>query len=185
VVAELNSASAPAPYVAPGQVQQPAMPSESATASFVGRKYSYYEAKWTTPKFQRSKQSWNWAAFFGGMFWFAYRKMYAYAWVMVGLLVIDQLGPEIFHYNDSLTWPIFLVIWLMVGRMGNYLYKLHVDKLTAEIVATQSANNAQAELVRRGGTSIGAPFAFLGIYLVLVLCIVCAFHPDEIRAFFQ
>ncbi len=182
VVAESSSASAPAPSVAPGQVQQPAMPSESATTIIVGRKYRYYEAKWATPKFRRSKQSWNWAAFFGGELWFAYRKMYAYAWGMMGLYFIDELCQAIFHYDGSRTLPLFcVVIPIAVGRMGNYMYKLHVNKLTAEIVATQSADYAQAELVRQGGTSIGAAFVFL----VIPICIGCAFHFDEIRALFQ
>lgn len=161
VIAESSSASAPTPSVVPGPVQQPTALSESATANFIGPKYRYYEAKWATPQFRENAQSWNWAAFFGCGLWLAYRKMYAYAWGMVGLQIITNLCIAMIHVDHVLFIAWRVAIALVIGTMGNFIYRFHIDKQAAEIVATKTADNAQAELVRRGGTSVVAVFVFL------------------------
>ena len=138
---------------------------EQDRALFVGAKYeSYYQAQFEkiTPKKQYA--GFNLAAFFLGVVWLFYRKMYSYGFMAIGLIVAIGI-VEILLGIESSGANIGLAV--AFGMFGNTLYKHHVDQQIAKI--RQFGNsNVNTELENRGGTNIVAGSILLVIWLGLV-----------------
>ena len=144
---------------------------EQDRALFVGAKYeSYYQAQFEkiTPKKQYA--GFNIAAFFLGVVWLFYRKMYSYGFMAIGLIVVIGM-VEIFLGIESSGANIGLAV--AFGMFGNTLYKYHVDQQIAKI--RQFGNsNVNTELENRGGTNIVAGSILLVIWLGLVALAISA-----------
>ena len=138
---------------------------EQDRALFVCAKYeSYYQAQFEkiTPKKQYA--GFNLAAFFLGVVWLFYRKMYRYGFMAIGLIVVMGM-VEILLGIESSGANIGLAV--AFGMFGNTLYKHHVDQQIAKI--RQFGNsNVNTELENRGGTNIVAGSILLVIWLGLV-----------------
>jgi Protein of unknown function (DUF2628) len=88
---------------------------------------TYFDKYSTTGK----KINWNWSAFFSLSMWWLYRKMYAYGFLVIFVLILSDLlwayllGP----------WGV-LVSWLfpsiLGGLYGDYLYLRHASKKIAK-----------------------------------------------------
>ena len=135
---------------------------EQDRALFVGAKYeSYYQAQFEkiTPKKQYA--GFNIAAFFLGVVWLFYRKMYSYGFMAIGLIVVIGM-VEILLGIESSGANIGLAV--AFGMFGKILYKHHVDQQIAKI--RQFGNsNVNTELENRGGTNIVAGSILLVIWL--------------------
>ena len=144
---------------------------EQDRALFVGAKYeSYYQAQFEkiTPKKQYA--GFNIAAFFLGVVWLFYRKMYSYGFMSIGLIVVIGM-VEIILGIESSGANIGLAV--AFGMFGNTLYKHHVDQQIAKI--RQFGNsNVNTELENRGGTNIVAGSILLVIWLGLVALAISA-----------
>ena len=144
---------------------------EQDRALFVGAKYeSYYQAQFEkiTPKKQYA--GFNIAAFFLGVVWLFYRKMYSYGFMAIGLIVVIGM-VEILLGIESSGANIGLAV--AFGMFGNTLYKHHVDQQIAKI--RQFGNgNVNTELENRGGTNIVAGSILLVIWLGLVALAISA-----------
>lgn len=144
---------------------------EQDRALFIGVKYeSYYQAQFEkiTPKKQYA--GFNIAAFFLGVVWLFYRKMYSYGFMAIGLIVVIGM-VEILLGIESSGANIGLVV--AFGMFGNTLYKHHVDQQIAKI--RQFGNsNVNTELENRGGTNIVAGSILLVIWLGLVALAISA-----------
>ena len=144
---------------------------EQDRALFVGAKYaSYYQAQFEkiTPKKQYA--GFNIAAFFLGVVWLFYRKMYSYGFMAIGLIVAIGI-VEILLGIESSGANIGLAV--AFGMFGNTLYKHHVDQQIAKI--RQFGNsNVNTELENRGGTNIVAGSILLVIWLGLVALAISA-----------
>lgn len=135
---------------------------EQDRALFVGAKYeSYYQAQFKkiTPK--KQYVGFNIAAFFLGVVWLFYRKMYSYGFMAIGLIVVIGM-VEILLGIESSGANIGLAV--AFGMFGKILYKHHVDQQIAKI--RQFGNsNVNTELENRGGTNIVAGSILLVIWL--------------------
>ena len=144
---------------------------EQDRALFVGAKYeSYYQAQFEkiTPKKQYA--GFNIAAFFLGVVWLFYRKMYSYGFMAIGLIVVIGM-VEILLGIESSGANIGLAV--AFGMFGKTLYKHHVDQQIAKI--RQFGNsNVNTELENRGGTNIVAGSILLVIWLGLVALAISA-----------
>ena len=144
---------------------------EQDRALFVGAKYeSYYQAQFEkiTPKKQYA--GFNIAAFFLGVVWLFYRKMYRYGFMAIGLIVVIGM-VEILLGIESSGANIGLAV--AFGMFGNTLYKHHVDQQIAKV--RQFGNsNVNTELENRGGTNIVAGSILLVIWLGLVALAISA-----------
>ena len=144
---------------------------EQDRALFVCAKYeSYYQAQFEkiTPKKQYA--GFNIAAFFLGVVWLFYRKMYSYGFMAIGLIVAIGI-VEILLGIESSGANIGLAV--AFGMFGNTLYKHHVDQQIAKI--RQFGNsNVNTELENRGGTNIVAGSILLVIWLGLVALAISA-----------
>ena len=138
---------------------------EQDRALFVGLKYeSYYQAQFEkiTPKKQYA--GFNIAAFFLGVVWLFYRKMYSYGFMSIGLIVVIGM-VEIILGIESSGANIGLAV--AFGMFGNTLYKYHVDQQIAKIHQLGSGS-VHTELENRGGTNLIAGSILLVMWLGLV-----------------
>ena len=96
------------------------------------RNIKYYEKNFKLlEKGQRAQ--FNWASFFFGPAWFAYRKMYMWAFIFqlisfCSVLILDQLRIEI----DGLEFKLIdvcvsLGLWIVVGNFANHMYYKNVQ----------------------------------------------------------
>lgn len=161
---------------AKSQLAQPSVQSapakdDEALKIFVGKNYEYYQHKWEIAEQKKGKQSWNWAAFLLAFSWMAYRKMYFYSWIFIGAVGIETLCEYAFGLSDMLSNAITIGIAGPFGLLGNYWYKLHVEKTVKEITTTNTPEQAKIELARQGGTSIGAAIGFAVALLAMVILV--------------
>ena len=144
---------------------------EQDRALFVGLKYeSYYQAQFEkiTPKKQYA--GFNIAAFFLGVVWLFYRKMYRYGFMSIGLIVVIGM-VEIILGIESSGANIGLAV--AFGMFGNTLYKYHVDQQIAKIHQLGSGS-VHTELENRGGTNLIAGSILLVMWLGLVALAISA-----------
>ncbi len=144
---------------------------EQDRALFVGLKYeSYYQAQFEkiTPKKQYA--GFNIAAFFLGVVWLFYRKMYSYGFMSIGLIVVIGM-VEIILGIESSGANIGLAV--AFGMFGNTLYKHHVDQQIAKIHQLGSGS-VHTELENRGGTNLIAGSILLVMWLGLVALAISA-----------
>ena len=144
---------------------------EQDRALFVGAKYaSYYQAQFEkiTPKKQYA--GFNIAAFFLGVVWLFYRKMYSYGFMAIGLIVAIGI-VEILLGIESSGANIGLAV--AFGMFGNTLYKHHVDQQIAKI--RQFGNsNVNTELEKHGGINLIVGSILLVMWLGLVALAISA-----------
>lgn len=76
---------------------------------FIKENSDYYIKQFKSFNRNDSIVSWNWAAFIFTIFWLAYRRMYLYCAVGIFLNIITG-------------FTINLILWLLFGLFGNYLY---------------------------------------------------------------
>ena len=144
---------------------------EQDRALFVGLKYeSYYQAQFEkiTPKKQYA--GFNIVAFFLGVVWLFYRKMYSYGFMSIGLIVVIGM-VEIILGIESSGANIGLAV--AFGMFGNTLYKYHVDQQIAKIHQLGSGS-VHTELENRGGTNLIAGSILLVMWLGLVALAISA-----------
>jgi hypothetical protein len=111
-------------------------------AAYVGPKADAYVeifGRFAPEGIPRFAFSWDWPAFFYGVWWYLYRKMYLWAAVDFALSVI-------------FGWTFFVpLLWAAARAMtGNYLYFLQADRAVRERESPRSA---------AGGASAGWPVA--------------------------
>lgn len=134
---------------------------------FVGKNSDYYVQRWEEMSATGTKISWNWAGFFFGLFWFAYRKMYPHTF---GLMIFSL----ILHYIQKVmnTDPVVVAITnisisVAVGMFGNYLYYEYAKSKIEEIRRNIPEENRQnLEIVRVGGESLATAVAVMLMYLI-------------------
>ncbi|MGB4811426.1 MAG: DUF2628 domain-containing protein [Methylophilaceae bacterium] len=144
--------------------------SANETETFVGKNYAYYEKKWANAAVSSIK-GFNVAAFFLGIIWLVYRKMYLYAAIVVGILIIDAVIESYFPLPEAMGKAVTWATAAVFGLLGNTWYKTHVDKKIAEIKATTPPEQIVAELAKRGGVNPQAAWA-LGIFFIIVIVLV-------------
>ena len=107
---------------------------EEDFADFIGNNAASYFRKFR--KFHisdpnRFSVTWNWPAFFFTYIWFAYRKMYAWA----GLVLIAGFAVETFL-------PFMIPLWVIaLGMSANFFYFRHARRSIFELKATRPFAN--------------------------------------------
>lgn len=143
--------------------------SNAQAEAFVGVNYSYYQAKWQKIADNKNNpMTWNWAAFFLGVVWLVYRKMYHYALIFIGLIVLDIMIESFFPLPEVFSNAVNLMIALGFGFYGNALYQMHMNKKVSEIVQTYPPAQLEAELTAQGGVNLAGAWT-LGVFLVVLV----------------
>ncbi len=145
-------------YGAYGQQQQNVDPD---FYSFIRSNQTYYASSFQKMQATNSSASWNWCSFLFSAYWLAYRKMYgiaaAYAVVSFVLGLIPGIGAVL-----------GFAMSICAGIFGNHFYKQYVDG-ELQIARNMDMVNKNAYIAKKGGTSLGAVWAFIGIMFLLGL----------------
>lgn len=131
--------------------------------TFIQTNQSVYISKFQKIQITNTKTSWNWCSFIFGGCWYAYRKMYGIAAAFIGISFVSGLIP-------GLGAILQLALWICSGIFGNHFYKQYVD---GELQTAKSMDdfNKSAYIAKKGGTSVGAVLAIIGICFVLGLIV--------------
>lgn len=137
--------------------------------TFVGEKNTeYYLDKFERYQSNQNFASWNWAAFFLGMFWILYRKLYKFAGILFG---INLLSVFLIGGSSILN----LVIMIGCGTYGNLIYvkdsiqKIENIKRFSSNISNMDLNN---RLIHNGGVSFVGPIILLLLITPLIIITV-------------
>ena len=142
----------------------------------------YYLAKFRKFASGEGLASWNWPAFFVPLFWFLYRKMWAYAAIYflvlpialgIVFVVLFLVLPE--GVAGALGWAIQLgVVLVALPMFANALYYRAVqDRIRAAKTYTTDRERQLRALASSGGTS-NAAFIILLVLVVPFIGILAA-----------
>lgn len=109
--------------------------------AFVGENSYYYGqqfSKFTITGREKFCVTWNWSCCGFASLWFLYRKMYF--WAVVTFIVFLLPGVNI-------------ILHIVAGMVGNYLYYRHAKERILEIRVTQSTQNYIPLLKEIGGVN--------------------------------
>lgn len=123
--------------------------------SFIQKNQEFYEKKFRKMENTGKSRSWNWAAFFMGIYWMIYRKMYFKAGAFFILSLVASHTPYI-------GWILNLAILVGIGVYANALYLDHIEEYmqkAKELVPDYKDIIA----MKKGGTNL--PLA-LGMYII-------------------
>lgn len=158
------------PYAVSEAVSASAGIQETAQASeyskiFVGSKYySFFPHGNDIPK------GWNWAAFFLGVLWFIYRKMYLYAAIYLGIGFLLTAVESMMGVPEALMNVTSIGLGVAAGMMANRLYKQHMDKQIAEVLSQTRGKDVVPALKAKGGTNLtGALIVFALLVAIIAL----------------
>ncbi|AWH89324.1 DUF2628 domain-containing protein [Limnobaculum parvum] len=136
---------------------------EEYSKIFVGnRYYSFFPYGRDIPK------RWNWAAFFIGVFWFIYRKMYLYAAIYLGLGLLLTGIQSMLGVSEIIANVISIGMGVGAGIWANRLYKQHMDKKIAETLAVAQKSEIIPALKASGGTNLVGALVALGILCAII-----------------
>lgn len=162
------------PYVTSEAVSQSEQSKISSTTThddyvkiFIGQKYySFFPHGAGIPK------KWNWAAFFLGVFWFIYRKMYLYAAAYLGIGIVLTVVQARLGISEGFSNVISIVLGVGAGMLANNLYKTHVDKNIAETLSIVKGDEIIPVLKAKGGTNlIASLICAVGLVAIVVISI--------------
>lgn len=144
---------------------------DQALADFVGYHYHYYKDKWQMHDQPEKAISWNWAAFFLGIFWLGYRKMYQPIIIILGIYLAFDFLEIVTNYHPAASMLVKVVpyaAFALLGMYGNALYYRHARKQINKILPYDPDHQL---LSRKGGTSGKGVFAAIGLLAVYGLII--------------
>ncbi|SNZ09692.1 Protein of unknown function [Persephonella hydrogeniphila] len=136
---------------------------------FIGDRADYYIEKFKKFEETGSVLSWNWAAFFFGLLWMLYRKMYLYSAIFI-ILVLFFIGALVYFnlYNNLVMFGIQLWLYVGFGAFGNYIYYTYVESKVSKIEKeTEDPEKLKILLARKGGTDKISPVLFFLIIFIL------------------
>lgn len=142
---------------------------------FIGYKNTdYYMDKWNKYKENTKFISWNWPAFFFGLIWFAYRKMYGFAGILFGIGVLSNIIFEGLIDSSGLSLLCSLIIMVCSALFGNQLYiKFCVKKISRikSALPNITSEDLSARLKANGGITWVPVIIFVAIYVLIFLLI--------------
>jgi len=155
---------------------------------YIGENHQYYVHAWKLLKRKTGCISWNWAAFFFGFIWCAYRKMRFYGLIIFLLYIITQfpiltlLFME--HFDIKFTiykhlpvislWMIGvrLVLMLFTGMYGNYFYFRTATKIVQKSInKIPSERKLTKHVLRKGGVSLAYSCASVMLFYGMLVLI--------------
>lgn len=158
---------------------------------------SYYRPKFDRFAAGQGSVSWNWPSFFVTIFWMLYRRMYAYAllliFVMPIVLVMTAVVFGVIAGDDSVAVSTYYLLSTVIGfivipMFANRLYYRHATRKIARAKAIYSDKEDQLREVYRtggtGGAGIIVAVIFGGIMLIGILAAIAipAYQDYTIRA---
>jgi hypothetical protein len=140
---------------------------EEALKLFVGGKASYYLPRWKLIETTGKKKSWNVAAALFTGIWMAYRKMYLYAGITLGIVIVWTIAELRLGSNQTINLGISVLLMMCSGMLGNWLYYIHAKEKIAETkVQCPDPEVQKSEMIKAGGTSRLALGLVIGFFVI-------------------
>jgi hypothetical protein len=129
----------------------------------IGPRADYYLRRWREMDEKGGKVSWNWAACFLNVFWFAYRKMWG---PMAAMGLIYVVTTPLMDPTNRTVFKVTVLgligLSFLTGGYGNALYRARIER----IVADRPSLDGHAAAAR-GGVSWAAALGALVVLGVL------------------
>ena len=145
---------------------------------FIGRNYDLYAAKWALANAKKSPTSWNWAAFFLGVGWMAYRKMYKFSFIFIAVLALETIVEYLLKLPVGISVAVNMGVAVTFGLLGNSWYLLHVRQKVDEISRTLPPQLVESERRRQGGTHVGWALLMMLAWVVVISAVVLVFDDS-------
>lgn len=140
---------------------------------------------------QGKKIQFNSMAFFYGLGWFLFRKMYIETFilliplVLVGAMeqfILNQLGLTNAPLISFLHLIIILLIAGMLGYFGNWIYIAHVNRKLNSLTEKYNFDEIllKSKIQKQGGTS----FIAIGIWFTLIISMLIIFYSQILQQTF-
>jgi hypothetical protein len=131
--------------------------------AFVGPNSSYYTyqfSKFSVTGIEKFTPTWNWSCFGFTFIWMLYRKMYIQGVITFIIFCLPGIN---------------LIMHIIAGAVGNYLYYRHVKEKVLEIRSIQSPQNLYPVLQEVGGVHRGAVWVAIVVSIILAILFVLFF----------
>ena len=129
---------------------------------FIQKNQDFYEKKFKKMEETGKSISWNWAAFFMGIYWMIYRKMYFKAGAFFILSLVASSTPYI-------GWILNIADLVGIAVYGNALYLDHVSgNLKKAKIFFPDTQDLFAE--EKGGTNLS--FAIVAYIIQVIVTVV-------------
>ncbi|WP_207496025.1 DUF2628 domain-containing protein [Aridibaculum aurantiacum] len=125
------------------------------------------------------KMSFNGYAFFFGVLWFMYRKMYVEAFIILFLIIVEGVIEEVLLESAGVPGSSgvnvisTIVIASILGVIGNSLYMKKAQRVVAKAKEENTDEQSMLQyLQEKGGTS----YSFVLLIVVVIAAVVAYFY---------
>lgn len=138
-----------------------------SSKTFVGPNGTYYDEAWRWMDWRGVKRSWNWPAFLSFGHWFAYRRLYKYASVVV-IWFISLAAALVNNLHVGLVAGLLILSLILVGLYANMLYFLVFRRAVAHVTeeGEGSYDELRQQLAEAGGINPKAPYYMAALTIV-------------------
>lgn len=152
---------------------------EKYLVAYFGRQPDYY-LEMNQARLRGKKYQFNIGAFFCGVFWFLYRKLFKEALIIVLLLFVLGIVEETIYSSLSTSHEIqtavfflsTLVFGLIYGFVGNSIYLAKAEKVIAKVLSETKEEDLRINILSKKGGTSWSPFII--ILLLVILWVVVA-----------
>ncbi|OON66943.1 DUF2628 domain-containing protein [Hymenobacter sp. CRA2] len=156
---------------------------EEYLAAFFGRNADYYLGKWRA--WQGGQRiSFNGGAFFAGIFWVLYRRMYWVAGLIMLCLVAEAeaeewllhrfsfpLAPE----SQSRTIVVNVLSATILSACANWMYLAYARRKITKVLRTETSEEAILRKLRRQGGTSWTFFIVAAVLVVGIMGLICRY----------
>ena len=133
---------------------------------FIQKNKDFYEKKFNKMRESGKSISWNWAAFFMGIYWMVYRKMYFKA---VAFYVLSLVASRTPYIGSILN----MAVLVGIAIYANALYMDHVEG-NIKKVKMVFPHNKEEVIEKIGGTRVAMVVGaivvqFIAVFLMVIL----------------
>ncbi|MCC3864058.1 DUF2628 domain-containing protein [Terrisporobacter petrolearius] len=131
---------------------------------FIQKNLNFYEEKFRKMDDSGKSISWNWSAFFMGIYWMIYRKMYFKAGAFFILSLVASSTPYIGGILN-------LAVLIGIGIYANALYQ---DQIRGNMEKTKGLLPEAKEIIakKRGGTNLPLAIGLYAVHNIVVIIIL-------------
>ena len=131
---------------------------------FIQNNENFYKRKFKKMDETGKSVSWNWAAFFMGIYWMVYRKMYFKAGAFLLLSMVASYTPYIGNILN-------LCVLFGIAVYANALYKDHVENSIKKVSILFPEKKEEA-LEKIGGTNLPMTIGIGVAHFIIVLIVL-------------
>ncbi|WLD92877.1 DUF2628 domain-containing protein [Alkalihalobacillus sp. AL-G] len=145
---------------------------------YVGRNKEYYEKKWGKISNRKSIFSWNWSSLILGLFWFGYRKMNVYVYLLLGIFVVLDILSIILFKRTTLSTEL-AGMFIVIGLIANKTYFDFVLK-KVQSLKNQYPNREERLLAIRKNGGVSWLCAIIFAFVLIIYTFSITFLEEKV-----